>query len=320
MKRLLVLLALSGMLGASAPASAAPGTGISYEEVMKFAMGDASGLQPGDFDADFQTASQPAPQPKGGGGMFGGIAAAMQQAAGAMSMFKTGLAMRRYVAGSKERVDYPAMQQATITDCAARTIAKLDLKNKTYTLDSMDHPMPSGTSSGRGRPSGDAPSTNDDGSKIAVALSTQALGPRSVAGVPTDGYQSNVVMTVTRPNGESGTSNMAITEYLAKMPRVSLSCPAAGMLGAQGPAAAGLGQYAALMRAMALSGKDSRFSVTASGPSLPQNRFSMFSVVTMSGQGRGGQKGSFAISTQPAISPRFSAIPGRRSSSISASA
>jgi hypothetical protein len=299
MKRLLVLAALTAMLGAVAPAAAAPATGMSYEEVMKFAMGgDASTLQPGDFDSDFQTASQPAPAPKGGGGMFGGISAAMQQAAGAMAMFKTGIATRHYVAGTKERVDYPAMQQATITDCGARTITKLDLKNKTYTVTSMDHPIT--PSAGRGRPSANAPSANDDGSKVAIALSNQALGPRTIAGITTDGYQSNVAMTVTRPNGDTGTSNMALTEYLARMSAVSLVCPAAGMLGAQGAAAMGMGQYAALMRAMTLSGKDPRFTMSATGPALPTNRFSLFLVVTISGQGRGGQSGSFAIASQRA--------------------
>jgi len=299
MKRLLVLLAVSAQLGMLAPVSAAPAVGMSYDEVMKFAMGDAASPQPGDFDTDFQTAAQPPPPAKGGGGLFGGINAMVQQAAGAMAMFKTGIASRHYVAGAKERVDYPAMQQATITDCDARTIAKLDLKNKTYTLISMDQPAPTGAG-GRGRPSSGGPSsTDDDGSKVAVALTNQALGPRDVAGVTTDGYQSNVAMTITRPNGDSSTSNLALTEYLAKMSRVSLTCPAAGMPGASGPAAVGMGQYAAMMRAMALGGKDPRFTVTATGPTLPQNRFAMFAVTTMSGQGRGGQSGgTFAIATQ----------------------
>jgi hypothetical protein len=299
MKRLLVLLAMAAMLGTIAPVSAAPVTGISYDEVMKFGMGDNASLQPGDFESDFQTASQPPAPPKGGGGMFGGLTAAIGQAAGMMSMFKTGIAARHYIAGGKERVDYPAMQQATITDCDARTIAKLDLKNKTYTLISMDQPAPTGGTGGRGRPSGGPSSTDDDGSKVAIALTNQALGPRDVAGVTTDGFQSNVAMTVTRPNGDSNTSNMAMTEYLAKMGNVSLSCPAAGMPGAQGPAALGMGQYTSLMRAMALGGKDPRFSVTSSGPALPQNRFAMFTVTTMSAPGRGGQGGgNLAIATQ----------------------
>jgi hypothetical protein len=296
MKRLLVFVALSAMLVALAPASASPVTGMSYDEVMKFSTGDVASVQPGDFESDFQTASQPAPPAKGGG-MFGGIAVAMQQAANAMAMFKTGLATRHYIAGAKERVDYPAMQQATITDCDARTIAKLDLKNKTYTLVSLDQPMPTGVAGGRSS-GGNAPSTSDDGSKIAIALTNRALGPRDVAGVNTDGYQSNVAMTVTRPNGDTGTSNMGLTEYLAKMSQVSLVCPAAGMLGATGPATMGMGQYAALMRAMSLSGKNPRFTMSATGPALPTNRFAMFLVVTFSGQGRGGQSGTLAIATQ----------------------
>ena len=296
MKRLLVFVALSAMLVALAPASAAPVTGMSYDEVMKFSTGDAAAVQPGDFESDFQTASQPAPPIKGGGGMFG-LGAAVQQAAAAMAMFKTGLATRHYIAGAKERVDYPAMQQATITDCDARTIAKLDLKNKTYTLVSLAQPKPTSVAGGHSS-GGSAPSTSDDGSKIAIALTNQALGPRNVAGVTTDGYQSNVAMTVTRPNGDTGTSNMGMTEYLAKMAQISLVCPAAGMLGATGPAAMGMGQYASLMRAMSLSGKNPRFTMSATGPALPTNRFAMFLVVTFSGQGRGGQSGTLAIATQ----------------------
>jgi|GEM_PF-844326 len=302
MKRLLVLTALTATFGLLAPVGASPVTGMSYDEVMKFSMGaDASAIQPGDFDSDFQTASQPQPPPKGGGGMFGGIAAAMQQAAGAMAMFKTGTATRHYIAGGKERVDYPAMQQATITDCDARTITKLDLKNKTYSVTSMDHPIPPST--GRGRSSPNATPVNDDGSKISLVLTNRALGPRTIAGIATDGYQSNVAMTVTRPNGDTSTSNMALTENLARMSTVSLICPTAGMLGAQGAAAMGAGQYAALMRAMSLSGKDARFTMSATGPTLPTNRFPLFLIVAFSGQGGGsqnasGQSGTLAIATQ----------------------
>ncbi len=290
MKRALALLAFAAMLGPALPAAAA--SGISYDSVTKFAMGsETSGLQPGNFDADFQTASQPQQEQPRRGGLFGGISAAISAATSAMSMFRTGFAERHYLAGAKERTDNLNTQTATILDCQARTLTTLNLKEKTYTVVSLDQPTPP---AGGGRASRGQPPVADDNSKVAIDAKTRALGPRQIGADATDGYQADVTMTVTRSDGQTGTSQMSITEYLTKNPDYTLQCSRYG--GGAGPMAA-LNSYALLKRAMSI--KDSRFTITSSGPPLPSGRLSAFTMVTMSGSGNDSsgmhQGGSFTM-------------------------
>src|SRR5271170_931854 len=129
------------ILATIVPAAAAS-PGIAYDSVTKFATGsDAASAQPGTFDADFQTASQPVQQQPARGGLLGSLNAAMAQGLAAANMMKSGLAERHFVAGQRQRVDNLAAQTATILDCQARTLATLDLKNKTYKLVSLDAPQ-----------------------------------------------------------------------------------------------------------------------------------------------------------------------------------
>jgi len=134
MKQLLGLIAFASMLATVAVPAAAATPGIAYDSVTKFAIGgDAASAQPGTFDADFQTASQPVQQqPARTGGMFGGLNAALAQAAAVGNTMKNGLAERHFIAGERQRVDNVAAQTATILDCQARTLTTLDLKAKTY--------------------------------------------------------------------------------------------------------------------------------------------------------------------------------------------
>ena len=281
MKSLCAAFALAALLTTLLPAQAAT-TGIAYDSVTKFGSADAASLQPGNFDADFQTASQPPQEPKRGG-LLGGLNAAISQGMAAGAMFRTGLAERHYVAGSKQRVDNVASQTATILDCQARTIATLDLKNKTYTLVSLDAPQPA-TGGSRSGPSAPQAIATDDGSKVAITTSNRALGTRQIGPDSTDGYQSDMMMTVTRADGQSSTSQMSKTEYLTKMGDISLTC-ASLVSNAPGPSAAAMSQYATLNRAM--NTKNPRFTVSGSGPPIPGGRFSVYTLLTMSG-GAGG--------------------------------
>jgi len=287
MMRLIGFVAVTALLGV-VPAGTSPATGISYDEVvaLKVSMGgDASNLQPGDFDSDFQTASQPKPPPMPGANFPAagrGMAAVM-------------VATRHYIDWPKERVDEPARQTASITDCSARTLTFLDLKNKTYAIGAM--PM---------RP----PTETENLHKVSLALTNRALGPRNIASIPTDGYQSNVAMGA--PNGiyvggrsvkYGGPSNMALTVYLAKMPQVPivhLTCGRDVSL-ADFWSLIGFGETAYLMRA--LNGADPHFTVSNSGPALP-NRFSMLTLIlftwTKNSQGSSGQGASSAVTLQRA--------------------
>lgn len=299
MKQLMVLLGVLSLVASAVPAAAAT-SGIMYDSVTKFATsGDAA--QPGTFETDFQTASQPAQQPAAPpsrGGLFGGLTAAMApmmaQGLAMANMMKTGLAERHYIAGQRQRVDNLAAQTATILDCQARTLATLDLKNKTYTLVSLDAPKPPPSSRGGGGPPAPQAVATDDGSKIAMSIANQSLGARQIGPDTADGYKSDINMTITRPGSQSVTSQMTTTEYVIQQPDYTLTCGAVTS-NVPGPGAMVLSQYALAQRARMMN--DSRFTVTSSGPALPQGRFSVFTAVTMSGGsggGNGGPPGGFA--------------------------
>ncbi|MGA2392014.1 MAG: hypothetical protein ABSH03_01530 [Candidatus Lustribacter sp.] len=293
MKQLLGLLGLLSIVASAVPASAAS-PGIAYDSVTKFAMGnDAASTQPGTFETDFKTASQPVQQQPAGGGLLGGLNAAMTQGLAMANMMKSGLAERHFIAGQRERVDNVAAQTATILDCQARTLATLDLKNKTYKIVSLDAPQQQVAA--RGPAAAPQAVATDDGSKIAMSLTNQALGPRQIGPDTADGYRSDMSMTITRPGSQSVTSQMTTTEYIVKLSDYTLTCGGVAS-NVSGPAAAAMSQYAMAHRAMAMN--NPRFTVTSSGPPLPQGRFSVFTAITMGGSpgasGNGGPPGGFA--------------------------
>ncbi len=263
-----------------APAGAVP-TGLAYDSVSKFSPGgDPSSFQPGSFQSDFQAASQPAPA-QSQGGMFGHLAGAMGNMGAMMHMMQSGTAERHYVAGSKERTDELATQTATIVDCAARTLTTLDLAKKTYTVVSLDA-TPGPVTHVQHGPN---PAATDDGSKVALTLTSKNLGPKTIESLPTNGYNSNVQMTVTKPSGETHTMDMNMIAYYSAYAQPAPICPRPTFTGFGGgpPMLAGFGF---LQRALQSHG-DSRFSVNASGPALPSGKLSLFDVVTMQGQGQG---------------------------------
>jgi hypothetical protein len=283
--RLALIAAAALVAGVQIAPAGAVSTGLAYDSVNKFSPGgDPSSFQPGSFQSDFVTASQPAPEQKHGG-MFGGIASAVGGVNSMMRMMQTGTAERHYVAGSKERTDSLSSQSATIVDCVARTLTTLDLAKKTYHITSLDaSPEPaSHTKSAPG------PMATDDGSKVALTLTNKSLGPKIIESLPTNGYNSNVQMTVTKPNQAPQTMDMNMLAYYSAYAQPAPVCPRPNYLGMTGgpPMAAGFG---ILQRALHAPNGDSRFTVNASGPTLPSGKLSLFDVMTMQGQaqGRGG--------------------------------
>jgi hypothetical protein len=292
-RRLILTSALVGMTlwAVSPPAAPAATSGLAWDSVTKFAMNaDPSSLQPGAFDDDYATASSvQAPDQSSGGGLFGQIKQAMAMGQNVQAMMQNGLAEKHYVAGSKERTDEVAMQTATITDCVARTITTLNLKNKTYRVVSMD--QPSAPSSGGGG-NGSSGSHKDDGTKVAIVVTNSALGSRQVGGRQTDGFRSDMSMTETKPSGESHTQKGSLIGYYASIGMPYPRCPRAGSLTggsmAPGQAFAMMAQATKLMRAMASAGLDKRFSITQSGPTMPAGHLSMYQAITFAAESSRG--------------------------------
>lgn len=298
MKRLLAvgvfLSSLAALLAAGlvAPSQAAT-NGLAYDSVTRFKIGsEGVNPQPGTFDADFEQASQPR-KSSGGGGMFGKMKAAMEAASG---MFQTGIAQRHYIAGSRERTDDLAAQKATITDCSARTITTLDLAKKTYSVESMDKPLPTPGPEKAEKP---GPAPTDDGTKFSMVVTTTALGPKKIGPDPTNGYNLDVKMTTTKPTGESQTSDMSMTSYYSNYANPHTTCTNRAGAGpaASGPGAGAMATYGAVMRGLVGGGKDARFKVSASGPPIPAGKLSLFDVFAPKAQGGegAGPSGGFGM-------------------------
>ncbi len=294
----LALTALAALAAVPSGALAA-GSGLAYDSVMKFQTSqDGTQAAPGTFGPDFAAASAPAPSH--GGGMFGRMMAGMQNMG---AMFEHGTAERHYYGTTKFRTDNLALGTGDITDCAARTLTHLDLNAKTYHVTSLDEPQaPPHPGHDNAAP---GPAATDDGTKIAIDLTTKALGPLTVEGVATNGYSMNMKMTVTKADGESSTSNQTITAYYSNMAEPEGSCPAAHMPMAMGGMGAmggggmrGGAAMAQMMLAMqAINGHgDSRFKVTTSGPPLPSGKLAMWQMMSMTGGD--GSRGGFGIVTE----------------------
>lgn len=295
MRRIVIILALvvaSSLVGTTLPSSAAGG--LAWDQVTKFSM-DGTIPEP-NFAQDFQTASQPPEEQPQHRGMFGGIQNSINAAMGAMQMFKTGIAERHYVAGSLERVDNVAQQTATITDCNARTITYLNLAKKTYRVVSMDQPQaPQSAPQGRPQPQRERP-VQDDNTRMKIAYTSQALGPKQLEGTNTDGYKATMAITVMRPGEAPQTMNTVLTEYVAGYPEPHQTCRSPRMEMGEGPGAGPMANNMQMTQmineAMRTPSGDPRFTITSNGPALPSGRLDMFMVYQLAGQQSNGR--SFA--------------------------
>jgi len=298
MRRSVALVALfalcSGIVLTVSPSDAA--TGLAWDQVTKFSM-DGTVPEP-NFGQDWQTASQPAQQQQQHGGMFGAMSAQINSAMAIAQSMKTGMAERHFVAGNFERTDNVAAQTATIVDCAARTITYLDLAKKTYRIVSMDQPQSAPRPGAGGSHESNSP-MQDDGTRFKIVYASQALGPKQIEGVNTDGYKAAVTMTITKSDGSSQTMQTNLTQYVSSYGQPMQSCPG-GRMAMAGMSGGGPGPMAAMMSsmntthmindAMRTPNGDLRFTVSSSGPPLPSGRLDMFSVYqfqAQNGQGRG---------------------------------
>jgi hypothetical protein len=284
--RLSLVAAALALLAAGVPAAApAAGDGLAYDSLTKFVAGNDAPPPPGTFAADFQVAANPPPAgdtPK----LPFGLGKSMGQMQAAMAVFKTGTAERHYIAGKKYRVDHIALNTAEITDCGARTLTTLNLKDKTYTVVSLDQPEePHG--GGGTAPEKPRPALSDDGTKVAVSLTTKALGEKTLDGTPASGYDANFKTTITKADGDTQSFAMETTAYYAGIAQPSEYCNqfhvgSTGM--GPGAGAAAMAAYQTAMHAIRDAKGNPRFTVTSSGPELPAGKFALYELITMKGE------------------------------------
>jgi hypothetical protein len=283
--RLSLLAATLALLAAGLPAEApAAGDGFAYDSLTKFVAGNDAPPPPGSFASDFQVAANPPPagdSPK----LPFGLGKSMGQMQAAMSLFKAGTAERHYIAGNKYRVDHIALNTAEITDCGARTLTTLNLKDKTYTVVSLE--QPESHEGGDGAPGKARPALSDDRTKVAVSLTTRALGEKTLDGTPASGYDANFKTTITKAGGDTQSFAMETTAYYAGIAQPSEYCNQshAGVAGMMpGGGASAMAAYQTAMRAVREAKGNPRFTVTSSGPDLPAGKFALYELITMKGE------------------------------------
>jgi hypothetical protein len=267
--------------------------GLVYGSITKFAAGGSDGPPPapGTYRDDYQAAATPA-DPGSSTKMPFGFGKMLAKAQGAMAIFKSGVAEKHYIGTRKERVDSVSAQTADITDCSARTITHLDLAKRRYSVTSLDHPVTTSTAPAAHRDA-PGPSPSDDGTKVAMTMSTRALGPMTIEGIATNGYDTTITMTATKADGETSTTDMKMTAYYAPFDEPHFACGDVGSMSAGSPGGASMANYEMMMGALRnAKSASSRFSVTSSGPPLPANRLAMWQDVTMSGAAGSHDRGS----------------------------
>ncbi len=290
-------LAATLVASALAPAvrASAAQNGLAWDSVTKFSKsGDAANMRPGAFDQDYAQAAAVAPPPEDtGGGMFGKMKQAMAMAQHLQALLQNGFAERHYVAGSKERIDEVSDQKAAILDCAAGTITTLDLRRKTYRVESLSAPSAPGSGGSAGTPQ---PRATSDVTSIAITIANTALGARNVGGQPTNGFSSEMSFRETKASGESQSYNGDLVGYYSSYANPSPACerPAPAAPGRQSPPDAAqtlttmTAGFTRFTQALALAGADPRFSLKQSGPALPRGRFAMYQAATIGGGPQGG--------------------------------
>lgn len=286
--------ALALATGSSPLAAVASPTG-GFDSVTLFVPASDPAPVPGNYQADFQKAASftPTAAPH----MPFGLGKIVQAASNAAAMFQAGVAEKHYIGTTKQRIDNVGLGTADITDCAARTLTHLDLKAKTYTVTSLDQPAAQTpqSSGGNGQP---GPAPTDDGSKLAIDMTTRALGAMKLEGVDTNGYDMKMKVTATKANGETSTFNTDVIEYFSAIPDPHFECVNPRASGGSGFSSPATLQFGLIMRALASSKGNPRFSVTNSGPAVPTGRLSMWELMTMQGADKRGGSGSISIENE----------------------
>ena len=263
-------------------ATAASG-GLAWDSVSKMAAGtDAATIEPGSFDADYaKAAAVVVPSDTGGGGFLNKMKSAVATGKAAVATMQTGLAEKHYVAGPKERTDSVSYGKATIIDCVARTLTTLDMRKKTYRVESLDARAKSEpATTAHGQPE---PEATDDGTKVAIDLKTTAIGRKEVGGTNADGYRSVTKITSTKPSGETNTTDADMLAYYSPYALPLVECDRFGSRAGQQHAVSMTVGFARLTEAMMMAGKDKRFTMTHSGPALPTGKLAVFEATSFKG-------------------------------------
>ena len=221
-KIFLSVLMLGALVIASAPSSTiAASGGVQYDQLLRFGLPGNPTPLPDNFAANFKSAIDAAvafnnrPQ---GHGIFSMLMNAGTLAKASMAMMKAGMPMTYYYLNDWERQDDPGKQTATIYRPDRKQIIHLDLAKKTYTIEDMgDHtPMPQAAQP-PSQPNAPEPSPQPGTAKQDITISSSMIGPKTIDGVATTGYNSDFKIVTTQATGscQNGTLETSVDDYVS---------------------------------------------------------------------------------------------------------
>jgi hypothetical protein len=317
-------LAFAALLAPATP-SAQPAPGLAYDEIVRVVV-NATPPPPGNFQSDLaalgsspQAAATPAPRRGigigaiagavlGGGGGAGGIAGnvagvvasnALENAlsaqlgatfgalAASLNAFLQPHLTRYAYWNGWERVEDVSAQTATIRKCDIGQVVRLDLAKKTYSVyDPASEPTPAPPGPARAQPRQRAASAEPapPGTVVAeLSVTTAALGPKTIENQNTAGYDATATFAMKQATGScrNGSASIKTTEYLAPQSRPAVTaCP----LRPRAPIPQSANE---VVTANPRGGCTPTLTTKSSGPSIPTNRLSLYTLVTMTGSGDG---------------------------------
>jgi hypothetical protein len=313
-------LAFAALAVAPGAPFAAPAPGVAYDEIVRVLV-NATPAPPGSFQTDLAALNNasiappsPTPAPKRGlnfgalanialnGGSPGSIAgAAASDAVGAalensldrslgaqfaalgssLRGFLSPHLMRYAYYNGWERVEDVTAQTATIRKCDIGQVVQLDLAKRTYSIyDPNSEPPPAAPAPAQPRrgPPPTAPPPQPPGTAVAeISATTRALGPQRIENLPTNGYVSTASFAMTQATGSCKNANASIstTEYLSALNRPTVtSCPVR-----RPPVPETASDVAAPPQPT--GGCRPTMSFHQSGPPVPADKLSLYSLVTM---------------------------------------
>lgn len=317
-------IALAALVAPIAP-SAAPAPGLAYDEIVRVVVGATPpppGNFQTDLTTITSPAAiatpTPAPKKRGigigaiagamlGGGGVGSIAGAVAGDAASNAMdnamqaslgaqFATlGASIRGFLQphlmhyayyNGWERVDDVTADTATIRKCDIGQVYKLDLAKKTYSVyDPASEPTPAAVAAppARGQRPQPAGAPQPPGTAVAdVSAITKSLGPLKIENQNTAGYDSTATFAMTQATGSCHNASASITtdEYFSALNRPAVtSCP---IHRAPVPTSA---TDIVTPQQTTTGGCKPTLTFHNGGPTLPANKLSLYTLVTMSGGG-----------------------------------
>ncbi|MBV8332244.1 MAG: hypothetical protein JO192_05865 [Candidatus Eremiobacteraeota bacterium] len=198
-----------------------------YDEITRMIMPPATPPAPGTFQADYQAvASAPADQHHGGlNNMLGNM---MGNPGEMMEKMSRGQVTRYTYYKGWIRTDYASTNTAIIQKCQEHQYITLDLGKKTYTQENTA-PACLATNGMKfpGMPNGGSYHSEPGTADMTVGGSSNDLGPLTIDGIGTVGYDMSVSMSTTNATGSCRNSNFSMTQtkYISQIKVPRPFCP-----------------------------------------------------------------------------------------------